>query len=240
MSDALDVGAALQGGLRDRHHAWEFIRAFTAAWTGRGVQDADGVSEAELSTAEDELGVRLPVAVREGYALLGRSLALTCVQDPLVPATGLFVLDGNLIFRRENQGCAFWGIPLDQIDLDDPPVVVQTHDGWMPFLDRMSTAWVELVLSESMFAGDGPDALYDACELPDALLPTLQQRYTRVDLPDHPMWASADDSPLRWYAAPGRLLRHDGTQDHSWLHARGHTVADLEDIRNDLPGGWVR
>ena len=240
MSDALDVAAALQGGLRDRHHAWDFIRAFAADWTGRRLQDVDGVSEAELAKAEEGLGVPLPVALREGYALLGRRLSLTCVQDPLVPVTGLFVLDDILIFRRENQDCAFWGIPLDQVDVDDPPVVVQAGDVWIPFLDRMSTAWVELVLSESMFAGDGSDALYDACELPDALLPTLQQRYTAVDLPDHPMWASADDSPLRWYAAPGRLLRHDGTQDHSWLHARGHTASDLEAIRNDLPAAWVR
>lgn len=240
MSDALDVAAALEGGLHDRRHAWDFIRTFMGAWTGQHLQDADGASEAELAAAEDELGVRLPVAVREGYALLGRSLVRTCVQDPLVPVTGLFVLDDNLIFRRENQDCAFWGIPLDQIDVDDPPVVVQAHDGWVPFLDRMSTAWVELVLSESLFAGDGADGLYDACELPDALLPTLQRQYTRVDLPDHPMWASADDSPLRWYAAPGRLLRHDGTQDHSWLHAGGQTAADLESIRNDLPAAWVR
>lgn len=100
---------------------------------------------------------------------------------------------------------------------DDPTVVVQAHDGWTLFLDRMSTAWVELVLSESMFAGDGPAALYDACELPETLLPTLQRQYRRVDFPDHPMWASSDNSPLRWYVAPGRLLRHDGTQDHSWL-----------------------
>jgi hypothetical protein len=33
-------------------------------------------------------------------------------------------------------------------------VVVESHQGWIPFLDRLSLAWVELVLSESLFAAD--------------------------------------------------------------------------------------
>jgi hypothetical protein len=115
-------------------------------------------------------------------------------------------------------------------------VVVESHEGWIPFLDRMSLAWVELVLSESLF---GAGSLYDACELPDTLMPNLHARYARVDLPDHPMWASKDDSPVRWYAAPGRLIRRDGIEDQSWIHARGRTPADLETIRAELPGPWV-
>ncbi|MGW7528000.1 hypothetical protein [Streptomyces sp. NPDC054783] len=92
------------------------------------------------------------------------------------------------------------------------------------------------MLSESPF---GADSLYDACELPDALVPGLRARYSRIDLPDHPMWASEEDSPLHWYAAPGRLLRRDGLQDHRWIHPRGHAVADLEIIRADLPSTWA-
>ncbi|MFF4565657.1 hypothetical protein [Streptomyces sp. NPDC001435] len=115
-------------------------------------------------------------------------------------------------------------------------MVVESHQGWMPFLDRMSLAWVEMVLSESLF---GDDTLYDACELPDALVPRLHARYARVELPDHAMWASEEGSPVRWYAAPGRLLRRDGLQDHCWVHARGCVVGDLEVIRADLPGSWV-
>ncbi|WP_306189606.1 hypothetical protein [Streptomyces sp. MK5] len=115
-------------------------------------------------------------------------------------------------------------------------MVVESHQGWIPLLDRMSLAWVELVLSESLF---GADSLYDACELPDTLVPNLQGSYSRVGLPDCPMWASEEDSPIRWYAAPGRLLRRDRLQDHSWIHAHGHTVADLEVIRAGLPGSWV-
>ncbi|MFD7477803.1 hypothetical protein ACFV8Z_38270 [Streptomyces sp. NPDC059837] len=101
----------------------------------------------------------------------------------------------------------------------------------------MSLAWVELVLSESLF---GADSLYDACELPDALVPDLHAHYARVGLPDHPMWVSEADSPIRWYAAPGRLVRRDGLGNHSWIHVHARTAADLTTIREELPGPWVR
>ncbi|MFE7044237.1 SMI1/KNR4 family protein [Streptomyces atratus] len=240
MPDAFDVATALRGGVINRSRAWDFVRNFAAAWTDCPLQASDGAEEAELDAAEEELGFVLPVALREGYALFGRRADLTSGQDPLVPPTGLYVdagCGGALVFRRENQDCAVWGIPLDQIEQDDPPVVVESHDGWIPFLDRMSLAWVELVLSESLFASGSQ---HDACELPDALVPDLHARYNPVDLSDHPMWVGPDDSPLRWYSAPGRLLRRDGVQDHSWVHVRGQTAVDLDAIRSDLPGLWVR
>ncbi|MGJ5749064.1 hypothetical protein FB563_6633 [Streptomyces puniciscabiei] len=239
MLESPDVSVALRGGVTNHSQAWEFVRWFAGQWTGRPLRPEDGCAVEELRAAEGDLGFALPAALREGYALWGHRDDLTRQQDPLVPPSGLYVddaLGGVLVFRRENQDCASWAIPLAQIEQDDPPVVVVTHQGWVPFLDRMSLAWVELVLSESLL---GADSLYDACELPDVLVPSLQARYSRIDLPDCPMWASEEDSPVRWYAAPGRLLRRDGLQDHCWIHARGHAVADLEMIRADLPGRWV-
>ncbi|MFF3689635.1 SMI1/KNR4 family protein [Streptomyces sp. NPDC002187] len=239
MLDGPDVAVTLRGGVRTRSHAWEFVRWFADAWMGRPVKPEDGCTADELAAVEADLGFELPAALSEGYALFGRRDDLTRQQDPLVRPSGLYVddaLGGVLVFRRENQDCASWGIPLTQIEQDDPPVVVESDQGWIPFLDRMSLAWVELVLSESLFAADN---LYDACELPDALMPDLHARYARVGLPDNPMWASEDDSPVRWYAAPSRLVRRDGLQDQSWIHARGRTISDLETIREELPGPWV-
>ncbi|MFG2364392.1 SMI1/KNR4 family protein [Streptomyces mirabilis] len=239
MLDGSDVSVALRGGAQTRSRTWDFVRWFTDAWMGCPLRVEDGCDEAELAAAEADLGFELPAALREGFELFGRRDDLTRQQDPLVRPSGLYVdeaLSGVLVFRRENQDCACWGIPLEEIEQDDPPVVVESREGWIPFFDRMSLAWVELVLSESLF---GADSLYDACELPDTLVPNLQARYARVDLPDHPMWASKDDSPVRWYAAPGRLVRRDGIEDQSWIHARGRTPADLETIRAELPGPWV-
>ncbi|MEV4330972.1 SMI1/KNR4 family protein [Streptomyces sp. NPDC049597] len=241
MTPAFDAAAALRGGVAGRAHAWRFVRDFAAAWTGQPLRDGDGSPEGELAAAEHGLGTALPRTLREGYALLGRHADLTAAEDPLEPPAGLYVDDGYdggaLVFRRENQDCASWGVLMDRIADDDPPVVVESADGWIPFLDRMSTAWVELVLTETLLASAHR---YDACELPDDLLPALEAGYTRVDLPDHPLWASTADSPLRWYAAPGRVLRRDGLGNHSWVHAGGQTAAHLDLVRAQLPGSWVR
>ncbi|MFE0516614.1 SMI1/KNR4 family protein [Streptomyces sp. NPDC058964] len=222
MEDGPDVAVALPSGVADRSRAWDFVRWFADNRTGRPLRAEDGRPLEELAAAEADLGCRLPASLREGYGLFGRRDDLTRQQDPLVPPTGLHVgdaLGGVLVLRRENRDCASWAIPLDRIGEDDPPVVVGSHRGWIPFLDRMSRAWVELVLSESLFeAGD----LYDACELPGALVPGLRRRYARVGLPDHPVWASDVDSPARRYAAPGRLLRRDGLENRCRMHARPH------------------
>ncbi|WP_251018227.1 SMI1/KNR4 family protein [Streptomyces sp. ISL-1] len=191
-----------------------------------------------MQQAEAALGCSLPLALREVYELLGARPDLTGNQDPLLPASELFVHDefgGVLVFRSENQGCAFWGVRLSDLDQDDPPVFVQSRHGWEPFLDRVSLACVELVLSETLFGDDG--RLYNACELPSDLLDTVPRRFQRVALPDYPMWVGLKDS--RWFSAPGKLLRQDGIGVHSWLHARGRTRADLESICDVVPGRWV-
>ncbi|GAA1956119.1 hypothetical protein GCM10009738_32570 [Kitasatospora viridis] len=239
MLDTRDVAAALRGGVRDLDHALEFVRSFAATWSGHSLCPSDLIDH-QLDDEERQFGYPLPLALREGYRLLAGRPELTGHQDPLVPVAGLGEIDGYLVFRRENQDAAFWGIPFDRLDEDDPPVAVRSpQDGWLPFLPRMSQAWVELLLGETLFACGIEPERADSCELPAELAPVLGQRYTRVDLPDLPHWVGPQDSPIRWYAAPGRLLRLDGTEPLGWLHARGLTRADLAAVRADFPCQWV-
>jgi len=142
-----------------------------------------------------------------------------------------------MVFRSENQDCGFWGVRLDDVREDDPPVWVQTRHGWVPFLDRVSLACVELVLSEALFGGGG--RLYNACELPADLLARVPERFARIALPDYPMWTGPEEYPVRWFSAPGQLLRQDGSDVHSWLHVRGRTRADLREICEIIPGPWA-
>lgn len=139
----------------------------------------------------------------------------------MLPPSDLFVhedLGGVLCFRSENPGCAFWGVRLCDLGEADPPVVVQSREGWRPFMDRVSLACVELVISETLFS-DG--RLYNACELPADIAREVPRLFQRVALPDYPMWTGDDESPVRWFSAPGLLLRQDGLTADSWLHVRG-------------------
>ncbi len=54
-----------------------------------------------------------------------------------------------MVFRVENQHCASWGVAVSDLASADPPVCIQDRaGGWEPFLDRVSVACVEMVLSE--------------------------------------------------------------------------------------------
>jgi hypothetical protein len=107
--------------------------------------------------AEQRIGAELPAALREAYLLFGRRPDLTARQDRLVPPRELGFDDPGtaVVFRVENQYCAEWGVAAAGLASTDPPVYVRdrSRGGWEPFLDRVSVACVEMVLSEVLLGG---------------------------------------------------------------------------------------
>jgi hypothetical protein len=237
MTGAFDAAWALRAGLGDRRQAWEYIREFAAAWTAP-LGPGDGVSADVLDSAERRIGAELPAALREAYLLFGRRPDLTTVQDPLVPPGELgFDNSGNaVVFRVENQRCAAWGIAAADLSRPDPPVYVRHRGGWQPFLDRFSTACVEMVLSEVLL---GRRQLGDMCELPAELITKIESAYDQLPVPEYPSWYDLSIT-VRWFSAPGKLLRLDGRGPRCWLVAGCQTLADLESIRATIPGPWVQ
>ncbi|MFE9688361.1 hypothetical protein [Micromonospora sp. NPDC005806] len=232
--DGYDVAAALRDGVADRRAAWRFIRTFAAAWA-EPLRDNDGVDPQELGAAQKRLGIPLPAALREAYLLFGRRDDLTSNQDWLVAPNGLAVDRDVLVFRHENQHAASWGIPVAAAADPDPPVLVEHDAGWQPFLDRVSLACVEMVLSETLFA---PGDWDNAAEVPAELIELVEKNYRRVNFPEYPSWADPAD-PIRWYSAPGELLRMDGEGEWAWLYVRGRTAKDRERIEQAVPARWT-
>jgi hypothetical protein len=61
-----------------------------------------------------------------------------------------------------------------------------------------------------------------------------------VEIPEYPNWAWAEYMPMRWYSAPGRLLRVDDAADGgSWLIARGQRKRDLKAMIAEISGRWT-
>ena len=135
----------------------------------------------------------------------------------------------TVVFRVENQHCAAWGVAVADLHRTDPPVYVQDRDGgsWKPFLDRVSVACVEMVLSE-VVTGRGPSG--DMCELPGGLIAMAESAYEQMAVPEYRLWADPGIT-VRWFSAPGKLLRMDGRGPRCRLLAGGQTLADLEAIR---------
>ena len=238
MAGGFDPGEALRGGLGDRRQAWEFVRRFAAEWTAP-LAHGDGVSRDTWRAAEQRIGAELPAALREAYMLFGRRPDLTARQDRLVPARELSFDDSGtaVVFRVENQYCAEWGVAAADLASADPPVYVRDRrrGGWEPLLDRVSVACVEMVLSEVLL---GAGKLGNACPLSGELITVVESAYVQMALPEYRLWTSHGVT-VRWFSAPGRLLRMDGPGPYCWLFVRGRTPADLDSICTAIPGPWV-
>ncbi|MFF8420780.1 SMI1/KNR4 family protein [Streptomyces sp. NPDC015680] len=208
----LDALAAAVGEQPDRQAAWRFVRAFARDWSRRPLTEADGYAPADLDAAQARLGLPLPAALRDAYQLLGRRPDLTDNQDSLLAPKDLY-LDadrGVLVFRVENQSCAYWGIRITDLDQDDPPVVVRadlvrpTADDWAAWLGRVSVAFVEIVLSEALCADEDLMGWVtpDETGLPEDIAATFR----RLPLPEYPI---SQQPGSHWYAHDEIILRDD-------------------------------
>jgi hypothetical protein len=237
VSATFDLPVELRAGLGDRGGAWRFVEGFAASWsTPLGVDD--GCPPAELAAVAERLGLPLPAAVREAYTRFGRRPDLTSNQDVLLAPAQLAVDEQVLVFRTENQRCARWGVRVAELADDDPPVVWRPvgtgeREPWQPYLDRFSVACVELVLSESLFAGGG---LADNRPVDEAAVDQVASRYDRLALPAYPMWAMPAGPPVRWFGGADVVLRDDGCD---WLWMRARTPQALAAARAAVPGEWL-
>src|SRR5262245_22826141 len=87
------------------------------------VTTEDGLPAAEVVAGEHRLNIRLPSALREYYLICGRLEGLNRVHNRLYPPDGWFLDAGKLVFMEENQLVVFWGIPIGERTVDDPPVL---------------------------------------------------------------------------------------------------------------------
>ncbi|MFF8913748.1 SMI1/KNR4 family protein [Streptomyces sp. NPDC015032] len=208
----LDALSAAVGEQPDREAAWRFIRAFARDWSQRPLTGTDGYAPAELDTAQARLGLPLPTALREAYQLLGHRTDLTDNQDVLLAPQDLYLDEdrGVLVFRVENQSCAYWGIRVSDLDQDDPPVVARadlirpTTEDWTAWLGRVSVAFVEIVLSEALCADEDLMGWVtpDDAGLPENIAGTFQ----RLPFPEYPI---SQQPGSRWYAHDEIILRDD-------------------------------
>lgn len=237
MTQGFDLAASLARGVEGRSGAWSFIQGFAAHWAS-ALEDGDGWAEADLVAAEEQLGVRLPAALREAYLLFGRRRDLTSNHDELLGPAELYVDDAReaLVFRRENQGAASWGIPLDSLQDDDPAVFVRpdladkSAERWEDWLERLSLCFVEIVLSGSLQAGED---LCDFLDPDEDSIELLEANAVRLPFPAYP--AGQAHGP-RWFLGQDVLVRDD---DGAALLARGRTAEDLDRVREVIPGDWL-
>ncbi|GHF60839.1 hypothetical protein GCM10018790_43630 [Kitasatospora xanthocidica] len=220
-----DIRAAMAESLRSRAGSWALVSGFAAYW-GEPLGPDDGFEDAELDAAEHRLGLRLPAALREAYRLFGRRADLTSNQDVLLTPDELYVLDGALVYRAENQGCAHWGVLLGDVDREDPPTVFRldladpSQERWEPWEERFSTAAAVMAMTEKLLEDhELADFIESEDELPDGFeeLPALGRG-------------------CRWYRGPDVLV---SVVEDAWTAGRARTPEALEALYEAVPGDWL-
>ncbi|MFH9552212.1 SMI1/KNR4 family protein [Streptomyces sp. NPDC017435] len=228
MTETFDIHHGLSAALRDRAEAWRFIAGFAAYW-GQPLKPGDGWSSVEVETAERRLGLALPTALREAYLLLGRRTDLTSNHDRLLSPDELYVTDGALVYRSENQGAASWGVLLKELDHDDPGTVMRTdlaeksRERWEPWEPGLTAACIEMVMSEVVLFDDGFTDFLEVDAEEAAWAPPLRQ------LP-------GVGREMRWFSGEDVLVREF---DGFCLNVRARTEEALERLRDAVPGDWL-
>jgi len=120
MSRAQDFAARLTA----REDCWPLLKGWAVAWCN-SLQKSDGYLEAELDRAEDRLYLELPASLKELYCFAGHRL--TKMNDPLIKPEELDVVQNLFLFWAENQYVVTWGIKLDDLASDDPPVFIDLN-----------------------------------------------------------------------------------------------------------------
>jgi hypothetical protein len=86
------------------------------------------IPENIITSAEMEMGIQFPKVLRQFYASWGNYDTLTSAQDIIFHPKECYIKSNYLIFAVENQAVFYWGIKLDDIQKDNPPVFYIERD----------------------------------------------------------------------------------------------------------------
>jgi hypothetical protein len=240
-SDRFDLAAEIAEAASDRSSSWRFVARFAEHWLGELLDATSGVSVEQVEAREAELGVRLPPAVREFYGLVGQRHDLFSNQDALLSIVQrqMYVDEGALIVRHENQGACRWGILLEHLDREDPPVVVlvdladKSQERWEPWTETFSAAVVQWLVYESCMRPGAGDLATDFDRPADAA--EVIRCGTPLAISPFPVGHSSVQTGVRWSLIDDVIVLADGMA--ILISARTQEAADA--FRDRYPADWL-
>ena len=240
-ADLFDLTAEIAGAAVERSSVWRFVARFAEYWLGEPLDATSGVPAEQIEAREAELGVRLPPAVREFYGLVGRRHDLFSNQDVLLSLVQrqIYVDEGALIVRHENQGVCRWGILLEHLDQEDPPVVVladladKSHGQWEPWTETFSAAIVQWLVYESCMRSGVGDLATEFDRPAD--LAAVTGRGRPLAIAPFPVGHLSVQTEARWFLTDDVIVLADDTA--ILISARTQEAAD--GFRDRYPADWL-
>jgi hypothetical protein len=214
----------------DRHARWELIREIIRPWF-----PAD-LSRLKLPSGMGPI-TNLPTAcpaIREWYKIVREAPGIWCQQDHLFGADGDWRRGEHLTIAIENQACAYWGIPLNELERDDPPVFVDCGDGWVQentTVSEFAITWLAYSLKWSehnrRWANGGTD---------NSALRLITDNIPRLKLTNWhwPTW------PTQFFGSGDLIVETNGEGEHIWLWVSARTDEAFDRLCDLLKPAGIR
>ena len=212
-----------------RSERWALLRDVVEQWYSP-VSSADGVSLGELDSAKLRLGVSLPAAIREWYALVGRRNDIWSRQDHLLQPEEFRINDDHLVFMIENQNVVEWGIHIDDLAIDDPPIYVTSVDEpniWLKENDSVSEFALQMFAYCLKWLEKGR-WWANAYVTPD-VLDCISVHYPRLPFAEWHWPTSTRFYGLRDIIAE---VEAESDDDHAWLYIVMRTAAAAHSFKH--------
>lgn len=227
----------------ERHERWALIREMIRQWF-----PAD-LSRLKLPSGMGPI-TNLPTAcpaIREWYKIVREAPGIWCQQDHLFGADGDWRRGSYLTIAIENQACAYWGIPLNELERDDPPVFVDGDDGWVlecTTTSEFAIAWLAFSIkwSEHNRRWANGEMTETGWQLVVDNLPRLQLANWHW-----PTW------PTQFFGSRDLLVETNGEGEGTWAWASARTAEEFDKFNqlfspegikwnsssDEWPEGWV-
>ena len=225
--------------LANRENRWSLLTDFVAEWY-TPLREGDGYSPEELDAAEHRLRLKLPLALREWYRLVGRRKDIIAMQNFLASPEDLEIMDENglLVFYCENQQVVGWGIQPNDLGLVDPPVWLDDsglHDTQQEPIrenDTLSEFALQMVVLETRF--NPVNEVFQALNrVAPKTFGKVERSFVPLGFPDW-HWPSY---PTRFYGADDLLIQVFGEED-PWLQVTARSLNAFEEAKKVLEVDW--
>jgi hypothetical protein len=195
----------------------------------RPLQRKDGIPAKELLTAEKQLGLRVPVALREYYQVAGRAHDFNCVHDRLLPPPEWTIESRRLVFMEENQAVVLYGTEAGPQASEDPPAFMGENDDpmrWHKVNGQCSVFLLVMLHWEAAFGGAMPHC--GSAQVRAGLRKVLDRDWSFV----------GEVNRMRAYQKPGRAVCLVKWDDSWRLFAGASSAGDLAALASELSLQW--
>ncbi len=224
----------------DRARRWRALDGWLDRWAQRPLSARSGASPDRLAACEERLGVELPAALRELYALLGAREDLMIEDDYrwLPPEEIAWHVEDDvegLLFLQSNNGPIAWGIQGEHLTAQDPPVAMFRQPANRPHaqriaIPRLSTyAMLEVSLTCSTSPGSTQRIFPSHMDMRG---PLSSVGFTDLHLGPGTFWAYDSMQAFEHPHAMAFVGTVSDVQEELWLQPRepalsDHLVADV-------------